>query len=66
VELDLAGAVDEVEKRHLAGLAAGGDAPGDAVGVLGLLAGGEVRVGDEDAVDRCLEIPRLLIVGVSR
>ena len=32
--------------------AARGDAPGDAVGVLGFLAGGEVLVGGEDVGDR--------------
>ena len=39
VQLDLAGAVDEVEERGLARAAPRGDPAGDAVCVLGLLAG---------------------------
>ena len=52
VQLDLAGAVHEVEERGLARAAPRGDTPGDAVGVLGLLACGEVIVGGEDRRDR--------------
>ncbi len=39
VQLDLAGAVDEVQERGLAGAAPRGEPPGDAVALLGLLAG---------------------------
>ncbi len=45
VQLDLAGAVDEVEERRLAGAAARGEPPGDAVALVGLLAGRQVLVG---------------------
>ena len=39
LQLDAARAVDEVEEGHLALPAAGGEAPGDAVARVGLLAG---------------------------
>ncbi len=52
VQLDLAAAVDQVEERGLAGAAAGGDAPGDAMGVLGLLADLQVLVGGAHVSDR--------------
>ena len=44
LQLDSAGAVDEVEERHLALAAARGEPPGDAVARLGLLAVGEIGV----------------------
>ena len=52
VQLDLARAVDEVEERGLARAPPRGDPAGDAVGILGLLAGGQVGVGVEDRRDR--------------
>ena len=52
VQLDLAGAVDEVEERGLARTAPRGDAPGDAMVLLGLLAGLQMLVGVEDRRDR--------------
>ncbi len=45
VQLDLAGAVDEVEERGLAGASAGGEATGDTMAVVGLLAHLQVLVG---------------------
>ena len=52
VQLDLAGAIDEVEERGLAGAAARGDASRDAVALVGFLAGLQVLVGGQDRVDR--------------
>ena len=52
LELDPAGAVDEVEERHLALAAARGEAAGDAVGGVGLGAGLEVGVRGDDLGDR--------------
>ncbi len=52
VQLDLAAAVDEIEERGLAGAAARGDAPGDAVGILGLLPHLQLLVGGAHLCDR--------------
>src|SRR5262249_23454266 len=48
LQLDARRAVVEVEERHLALAAAGVQAPGDAVAVLGVLAGGQALVGGVD------------------
>ncbi len=48
MELELAGPVDEVQEGRLAGPTAGGDAPGDAVVLVGFLARLEVLVGGQD------------------
>jgi len=52
LELEPARAVDEVEKRHPALPAARGQATGDAVADIGLLAVGEICVGSEEFGDR--------------
>ena len=51
MDLDLPGAVAEVEERGLAVPAAGGHPAGDAVGGVGLLAGGEALVRSPDLGD---------------
>jgi hypothetical protein len=52
VQLDLAGAVNEVEERGAAGAAPRREASGDTMDLLGLLAVGQVRVGGEERLDR--------------
>ncbi len=52
LELDPAGAVDEVEKRHLALSAAGGEPARDAVRDVGLVARAQALVGGADRGDR--------------
>jgi hypothetical protein len=52
VQLDLAAAIDKVEKSSLAGATARGDASGDAVAILGLLANLQVLVGSAHFSDR--------------
>ena len=52
LELDPAGAVDEVEERHLALAAAGGEATGDAMRDVGLVARAQALVSGADRRDR--------------
>ena len=52
LQLDAPAAVDEVQERHLALAAAGGEAPGDAVARLGLRTGLQAVVGRADVRDR--------------
>ena len=52
VQLDLAGPVDEIEERSLAGAPPRGDPTRNPVGVFGLLARGQVDVGVENRRDR--------------
>src|SRR6202021_1630613 len=52
VQLDLAAAIDEIEKSGLASAAARRDAPGDAVTILGLLAYLQVLIGSAHFGDR--------------
>ncbi len=52
VQLELAGAVDQVQERGPTGPAARGEPAGDAVALVGFLTGRQVLVGREDRVDR--------------
>ena len=52
MQLDLAGAVDQVQERRPAGPAARREPTGDAVALVGFLTGGQVLVGRQDRVDR--------------
>ena len=52
LQLDAPAAVDEVQERHLALAAAGGEAAGDAVARLGLRTGLQAVVGRADVRDR--------------
>jgi hypothetical protein len=63
VELDAAGAVGQVEEGRLPVAAAGGQPAGDAVALLGLLAGFEGVVRGVDLLDRrdALELVRVRV-----
>ena len=52
VQLDLAGAIDEIQERSLAGAAPRRDAARDAVALVGFSAVLKVLVGDQNRVDR--------------
>ncbi len=64
LQLQAPRAIDEVEERHLALAAAGGEPAGDAVAHVGLLAVLEAGVGGEDAGDR-LDAGELVREGID-
>ncbi len=66
MQLDLAAAVDEIQKRRAALATAAGEAAGDAVQVVGFLADGEVLVGGAhvgDRLDAGVGVGEIVLVG---